>query len=77
MRQAIRAVICSLFLLLLVPLAVQAQDTVPKSLTTQQAPSTTGSVFKELVSAWWLWAGIIVILGLLGLLYYLRNKTED
>jgi len=35
------------------------------------------SAFRELISAWWLWAGIIVILGLLGLLYYLRNKTDD
>jgi len=45
--------------------------------TTQKSRSAAGEAFGDLVGAWWLWAGIIAILGLLGLLYYLRNKSDD
>ncbi|MBL8794319.1 MAG: hypothetical protein JNM56_10475 [Planctomycetia bacterium] len=35
------------------------------------------SAFGELLKEWWLWTGIVVLLGLVGLLFYLRNRSED
>jgi hypothetical protein len=44
---------------------------------TSAASSTTGGVVSELAKQWWLWTGIILLLGLVGLLFYLRNRTDD
>lgn len=76
MRQAVRTFWHSILVFLLLPLAAAAQETKAEK-TTQQLPSTGSQIFSDLVGAWWLWLGIIAILGLLGLLFYLRNKTDD
>lgn len=79
MRQAVRNLVTSVCVLMMLPLFAMAQEGKPKpsSLVDQPSQSTTGAAFKDLAQTWWLWAGIIAILGLLGLLYYLRNKTDD
>jgi hypothetical protein len=80
MLQALRRFWTGMFLLLLVPLAALAQEEKqPKGTAFKGGgpTSATGEAFKDLMGAWWLWLGIILILGLLGLLFYLRNKTED
>jgi len=66
-------------IVLLTPLALYAQENQPKNASYKgEGPrSSTGEAFKDLAAAWWLWAGIILILGLVGLLFYLRNKTDD
>jgi LPXTG-motif cell wall-anchored protein len=62
----------------LTPLALYAQAEPKNTAYKGEGPrSSTGEAFKDLMSAWWLWAGIIIILGLVGLLFYLRNKTDD
>jgi hypothetical protein len=78
MQQALRRLWVGIIIFLM-PLALYAQQAEPKNTAYKgEGPqSTAGSVFKDLMSAWWLWAGIIIILGLVGLLFYLRNKTED
>ena len=65
----------SLILLLLLPVYALAQEKATRS--TQATTGAAGSVIRELASAWWLWAGIIVILGLIGLLFYLTKPMID
>ena len=62
-----------LILLLLVPVAAEAQS----SQRTTKAESGFGAIIKDLATTWWLWLGILVILGLVGYLLYLRNKSDD
>lgn len=33
--------------------------------------------FGELLTTWWIWAGIIALLALGGLLFYVRNQREE
>ncbi|MBY0525149.1 MAG: hypothetical protein K2R98_17215 [Gemmataceae bacterium] len=74
MLQAIRNCFNQGFFMVALPLFAQGKGAEG---TTQKTKSATGEAFGDLVGAWWLWAGIIAILGLLGLLYYLRNKSDD
>lgn len=65
----------SLFFLLLMPVYALAQE--KQTRQTQATQGAGGAMIRELLSTWWLWLGIIVILGLVGLLFYLRNKGDD
>jgi hypothetical protein len=79
MLQALRRFWTGILWLLLVPLFALAQEPTFKGSGYKGGGTTsaTGEAFKDLMGAWWLWLGIILILGLLGLLFYLRNKTDD
>ena len=66
----------SVLLLLMLPVLAQGQEKITRTKETGKS-SPTGAAIKALLSEWWLWTGIIVILGLIGLLFYLRNKTDD
>jgi len=48
-----------------------------KSTLTSSPSSTTGGIISELAKQWWLWTGIVLLLGLVGVLLYLRNRTDD
>jgi hypothetical protein len=74
MRAAIRSLFFVLCLVAFLPLTAYAQDKDKKKFEPQ---SETGAAIKELLTTWWLWVGLIVIAGLLGYLYYLRNHQDD
>jgi LPXTG-motif cell wall-anchored protein len=67
----------SLLSLLLLPLFVQAQNKPAPTSFTSQRTTTTGEVVGELTGTWWVWLGVVAILGMVGLLFYLRKKTAD
>ncbi len=76
MRKLLFRLYCLLMLLVMPTLAFAQNDKAPV-VRTEAKSGPVGAVIKDLATTWWLWAGIIVILGLLGLLFYLRNKTDD
>ncbi|MBL8794320.1 MAG: hypothetical protein JNM56_10480 [Planctomycetia bacterium] len=56
------------------PLFAQAKGKgTGKFLGTQREESMIG----DLIGAWWIWAGVIVLVGLIGLLVYVRNKAPS
>jgi hypothetical protein len=60
---------------LALPLFAQADKSKGKFV---QPPQDTGtSAFGELLKEWWLWTGIVILLGLVGLLLYLRNRSAE
>jgi len=75
MRQAVRNILSLVFCLLLA-VPVLAQDKKAGG-PTGPAPSAAKEAFMDLVTTWWLWVGIIAILALLGVLYYVRNKQDE
>ncbi len=82
MQHKLRHWFCFVFCLLMaLPVLAQDGDVVPKdtkNISSQPAPS--GGVMagiKELFKEWWLWGGIVAIIGLLGLLFYLRKQQEE
>jgi LPXTG-motif cell wall-anchored protein len=76
MCDVVQKLSASLLSLLLMPLLVQAQDKTPSSFTTQKT-TATGEIVGDLAGTWWVWAGIIGILCMLGLLFFLRKRTAD
>lgn len=55
------------------PLFAQAKA----SRNTQAKESEVGAMFGDLIATWWIWAGLIALIGLIGLLVYVRNKAPD
>jgi hypothetical protein len=55
------------------PLFAQAKA----SRNTQAKGSPAGEMFSDLVGTWWIWAGLVVLIGLIGLLVYVRNKAPE
>jgi hypothetical protein len=39
--------------------------------------SEGGGAFKALLGEWWLWGGIVLVVVLFGVLYYVRNKQDE
>jgi hypothetical protein len=73
MRQAFRDLFNHGYCLLAaVPLF--AQETRPRATNLE---GETSGAFKELIKEWWLWGGIVLVLVLVGVLYYVRNKQEE
>jgi hypothetical protein len=60
--------------LALMPLFAQLKDT-PKSVADRVDAGP--SPFMELMKTWWLWGGIILLIALIALFVYLRNKPQD
>jgi hypothetical protein len=73
MRQALDGLFNhSCCLLAALPLLAQAEKKGP---TGQENPS--GGAFKELFAEWWIWAGLVAVVVLLGVLYKVRKNQEE
>jgi len=85
MKDRLRYWFCCMFCLLLTgPVLAQDPTTGVAPATGQKPPtatqtlgSPTGEAIKELLKEWWLWVGLVAIIGLGGLLLYVRNKSDD
>jgi hypothetical protein len=76
MLQRLRSLWVAVFLFL-TPLALYAQEPKNTAYKGENPRSGAGEAFTDLMKTWWLWVGILAIVGLLGVLFYLRNKTDD
>jgi hypothetical protein len=75
MRELSRKLFSSLPTCLLTPLVVYAQAR--PSFTTQPNASSTGSAVGEVAGTWWVWLGVVAIIGMLGFLIYLRKQPAE
>jgi hypothetical protein len=58
----------------MLPLFAQAKT---EKRNTQPQGSKAGEMFSDLIGTWWIWAGLILLIGLIGLLVYVRNKAPE
>jgi LPXTG-motif cell wall-anchored protein len=80
MKHKVRNWFCFVFCLLITaPLLAQEVGLKKENatITTQARPSEFKEGLKELATTWWLWGGIVAIVGLVGLLMYLKKKQEE
>jgi len=75
MCEALRKLFPSLLSVLLLPLVVHAQAR--PSFTTQKGASSAGEAAGEVFGTWWVWLGVVAIIGMLSFLFYLRKKDAD
>jgi hypothetical protein len=45
--------------------------------TAAQKQSEGAAAFMELATTWWIWLGLIVLIGLIGVLVYLRSRPDE
>ena len=58
----------------MLPLFAQAKTPIRN---TQPQGSKAGEMFSDLIGTWWIWVGLVLLIGLIGVLVYVRNKAPD